>query len=451
MSIILGYDDPVAAREEGVRPLFSTRAKGQVKGAKCSRAQRVFSWRGTQMSSQLSVLLLVAIEDRQVRDRMLRHLQAGGTSKEPEQVNRVAPLGEATDQLQKWYAQPGSSGAVLLSDHLVDEGLREPTNAAKGLFDDFGEKLYATIAVMQRPERILDIDRTVAIDCGPEELLGALKLCLDRLAYLQPPQPRKCTNPVVVRRVETETELFNYFMLRHAVYTPMSYLEALVEQAPSHMEIDWFDTRSVHIGAFEKTPTYERLIGTARLIATEPLDEHHSQMTRELARRDPVLDRLVREGAVPALLPVFQSQQRLVGHLQKAWEAEVRVVLGELSRVVVHGDYRGAGVSLALSKHAIALAEEAGLFELFLECLPIHEKIYEKVGFKTMPLHGKVFSVNKTMVVMHQPLLRAPIVSGHKSHAASPEHGTGPKAKSAPIPSRSSNGSRGSRRAPPRA
>jgi predicted GNAT family N-acyltransferase len=188
----------------------------------------------------------------------------------------------------------------------------------------------------------------------------------------------------------------------------MSYLETLVEQAPSGMEIDWFDTRSLHIGAFAQGPGYEKLIGTTRLITTEPLNGEQAQMTRDLARRDPVLDYLVNGGAVQALLPVLQSQEHLIAHLQMAMEDEDELLLGEVSRVVVHVDYRGAGLSRELTKFAIAEAERAGVFELFLECLPIHEKVYRQVGFQTMPCSGKVYSVNKTMAVMHQPL-------GHRS------------------------------------
>jgi GNAT superfamily N-acetyltransferase len=199
--------------------------------------------------------------------------------------------------------------------------------------------------------------------------------------------------------------LLAYFRLRHQVYTPMAYLPAAVEKVRSCLDIDWFDTRSVHIGAFEQHRGHRELIGTTRLITNEPLRPEHSEWTRELASHDPVLDRLVSDGAVQAMLPVFQSQE-LDDCLYRAYRDGFLV--GELSRVIVHPKSRGAGLSRQLVSKAVELAEAYGVCELFLECLPIHETVYGHSGFSTLPLRGKVYMVNKTMIVMRRVLSPGP-------------------------------------------
>jgi predicted GNAT family N-acyltransferase len=201
----------------------------------------------------------------------------------------------------------------------------------------------------------------------------------------------------VLRKAGNQTELLRYFKLRHEVYTSMSYLSPLVEGVQSRLDIDWFDTRSIHIGAFEQYLGHEELIGTARLITTEPLHPQHPHWTRQLAGLDPVLERLVNEGAVQAMLPVFQSQD-LEGELHQAIRGGILV--GELSRVIVHPNCRGAGLSQRLVHKVIELAEKARVGSLYLECLPIHEGLYQRVGFSTLPVRGKVYVVNKTMMVM---------------------------------------------------
>jgi len=62
-------------------------------------------------------------------------------------------------------------------------------------------------------------------------------------------------------------------------------------------------------------------------------------------------------------------------------------------------------LSQRLCELAVSTAKSAGVHKLFLECLPIHQDVYRKVGFETFEeLHGKVYGIDKTMTVMHLPL-----------------------------------------------
>ena len=372
------------------------------------------------------VFLLVSTQDDQFRMAVRAHLQRDAAS--AVLLQRLAPIEElplldVPDRLRRYFAAQPSEGAIVLSDQLVED--QALTSAGKDLFHEFAERLYATVAVMDRPMRILDIDRCVRRSCSRQELFEALQLCQDRLDYLRRPERRSASLPIRVRILEYDFELMDYFRLRHRVYTPMSYLDEAIEEVPSGLEIDWFDTRSVHVGAFAAAQGHEELVGTARLITTEPLRPDQAEMTLALARTDPILDDRIRCGAVQALLPVFQSQGELVSHLDKA--VEDNLLIGEVSRVIVAPEYRGAGISRQLTDFVVELAKRYGVFELFLECLPIHEALYRGAGFHVLPhVAGKVYSVNKTMCVMHRPLRADSIVAveaGLPGPCEAPVHG----------------------------
>jgi predicted GNAT family N-acyltransferase len=359
------------------------------------------------MSVQLQYGLFVCLSDADVRSRW----QAiGASALSPERLGRAAAvqgeecsLEEAEARLKAWLDAAPTRAGIVFSDQLVETG--GMTAAAKELFDAFGARLYASIATMRRRRRVLDIDRVLGWRFTEERLLRVLRLCLDRLAYLAPPAAIQLNKRPVIRPLVTETELCNYFKLRHQVYTPMAYLDEVIEESPLEMDIDWFDTQSIHLGAFTET---EQLIGTARVIMSEPVNEAHRDMTRSLASRDPILEDRVINGATLASLPVFQLENR-------QFDASVLRALGamvaqnqrfaELSRVIVHPDFRGAGLSLDLVHAALQTARQHDVFEIFLECLPIHERLYRKAGF--LPVAGAVgtvYGVGKTMIVMHQPL-----------------------------------------------
>lgn len=363
------------------------------------------------MTDRLRILLLVCINESVSRDRMLRRLQNGDGRlpiQSAEQLVETQTLEEAAKHLNGWYAQSECCGAIVLSDLLVQGS--EQTNSAKILFDNFGRKLYATIAVMDRPKRILDVDRAIAPDCTQDEFHGVLKLCMDRLDYLMPPQHNESLHTVEIRPLRREYEFLDYFKLRYAVYLPMSYLDPKVELAPSRMEIDWFDKKSVHIGAFERDEYgRETLIGAARLITTRLINQYHSDMAVKAAEQDWVLNDIVTNGANLWMLPVFQSHGEMIDEIMETTVREL--VFGELSRVIVGPNHRGTGLSHRLCKFAISTATSVGVDRLFLECLPVHADIYRKVGFETFSeLRGKVYGIDRTMIVMHLPLRGEPII-----------------------------------------
>jgi predicted GNAT family N-acyltransferase len=363
------------------------------------------------MVDPLHTLVVVASENVATRKQFLTFLKAHCVTTPECTIKAEAKktLEKVSERLDEHYQQPGRRAAVVVSDLLyLDYVDPPPSCGAKEMLDRFGDRPYTTMAIMNRSGpgadlmALPDIDRVVARDCSAEEFKRPLQLCLEKLLYLGRPPRRPLANKIDIQVIESQADLLSYFQLRHLVYTPMSYLPADVEQVQARLDIDWFDTRSIHIGAFEQGNGHKKLIGTARLITTEPLRPDHAKWTRELAESDPVLAYLVRQ-AVQALLPVFQSQD-LEKHLFEA--SRQSFLVGELSRVIVHPAYRGAGLSTKLVEKVIALAKEFEVHELFLECLPMHERVYAPAGFCTLPLRGNVYMVKRTMMVMRLQLAR---------------------------------------------
>jgi predicted GNAT family acetyltransferase len=79
---------------------------------------------------------------------------------------------------------------------------------------------------------------------------------------------------------------------------------------------------------------------------------------------------------------------------------------GELSRVIVEESHRGVGLSRVLVQYALLVAEELKVDWLFLECVPVHEALYERFGFRKLPgRHARVVNVGKTVIAMEcQPV-----------------------------------------------
>jgi predicted GNAT family N-acyltransferase len=272
--------------------------------------------------------------------------------------------------------------------------------------DEFKGKC-ATIAIMQNPRRVRNIDRVIGRTANSEQVLDTLKLVADKLVYTTKPTKRTLPAQPEVRLIRKQHELLDYFKLRHRIYKIMGYLEEEIENAASQMEINWCDKIALHIGAYEETgEQHESLVGTARVVVGTTADARkrpgllasYDQWVTTLASQDPVLQQALIKGVLPLQLPIFQSQKLFNIFLEVLKRDEV---CGELSRVIVREDYRGTGLSSRLVEFALAEAAKVGVNRMFLECLDIHESMYERLGFKRIPgTSGTVISVNQTMVAM---------------------------------------------------
>jgi predicted GNAT family N-acyltransferase len=268
----------------------------------------------------------------------------------------------------------------------------------------------ATIAIMEPPRRLPDIDRVIGRTADSVRMLGVLKLVTDKLTYTASPSKRTIPSPPVeVRLIRRRRELMDYFRLRHRVYKVMGYLEERIENTPSQMEIDWCDEIALHFGAFAGERK-EQLVGTARVVVNsaaeadkkQPMLSRYREWVIALLEPDPVLKRSVNKGVLPLELPIFHSQKlsTRLGEVLLCEEA-----CAELSRVIVEEDYRGVGLSTRLVEFALEESARVGVNRVFLECLALHETLYRKLGFQRIPGDpGNVIGVNQTMIGMEKQL-----------------------------------------------
>jgi GNAT superfamily N-acetyltransferase len=250
-----------------------------------------------------------------------------------------------------------------------------------------------------------DIDRTIGRDSTATELQDKLKLIVDRLDYLAAPAGAApmsiCT--VAVRPLRTnETEFREYFRLRRRVYTAMGYLDEEVENTRSGLEINEADVHAIHLGAFCSDGIRQRLAGTARVVTMDGADSALQRLFEGMTSIDPVaISRL--DSPYMLGLPIFQSHSALnpvIGDIFVRNEP-----CGELSRVIVAPEFRGLGISSRLIDEAVRRSRDRGVQRLFLECLAIHERLYERHGFKRIRgVEGQVVEVGRTMIAMEQRL-----------------------------------------------
>jgi len=380
--------------------------------------------------AQIPFKIIVCIQQDPTRKRCLRffqEFQAGGqlAVRLPRYVLEVKECNSPEDVLKELqdHFQSKTGCALLISDLLAElvgtfpDQEARPTSWAMEVLDEFENLLLGTVAVMDQARRVPDIDRVLWQNFDAQALLNMVSLVADKLTYIARPDPCAAgvrIGPVVVRPIKDKMELQTYFLLRHRVYRIMGYLEQRVESAPSGMEIDSCDTRALHVGAFLKEGISQKLIGTARVVGFDALDDRYDQWTRSLIKTDPVLNTRL-DLYDPMGLPIFQSMklnEKMTEVLTQGQNC------GELSRVIVAEDYRGMGLSELLVWFTVLQAINKGMNLLMLECLPVHERIYAKFGFQRMKgVKGRVIGVDKTMIAMElsqlgvEQMCRQPSVS----------------------------------------
>ena len=298
--------------------------------------------------------------------------------------------------MNEFFAEPDPRLALIVSDGLVDRG--EFSSVAKELIDPQYHKPVATLAITPTGKRVSDIDRVVSSSATPEQLCQAVSMAVMRLHYVMPPAKREYEGEFVVRQVNDEFELAQYYKLRFHAYSVMGYISPRKEQVPSKLEIDGCDMRAIHLGAFCKSSGYEQLVGTARILLTGSTNSKWAEPTRLLLKNDPLLNAIVNEEALPLCLPVFQSQS-LNADIHEVYVNSLTV--GELSRVIVEAEWRGAGLSSLLIRSAVEEAGRVNAHRLYLECLPVHESLYGKFGFKTILGSGaELIGAGRTVIAM---------------------------------------------------
>jgi predicted GNAT family N-acyltransferase len=353
------------------------------------------------------IKLVVAIKNPETCkhfQNLLPQLVSSRSSVQPCEVVDVEDNQETLiARLKHYFREDRYTMAVLISDWLVPSPTDcEPNTLAKACQAEFGNRAFGTIAIMRNVRRVTDIDRTVGLDCTDRSLEIALGLVIDRLSYLAIPAhpPQVDCNRITVRplRPANETEFQNYFSLRHRVYTIMGYLVQEVESSTSKLELNEADLHAIHIGAFYRDGAHERLVGTARVVTNREANDGLQKIFESISGDDPTAKQFL---ATPYALglPIFHTHKAMTPIIQEVFARNQ--FCGELSRVIVAPEFRGSGISKKLVGEALRKCISEGAQRLFLECLFIHESLYQKHSFeRIVGVVGPVIDVARTMVAM---------------------------------------------------
>jgi GNAT superfamily N-acetyltransferase len=304
--------------------------------------------------------------------------------------------------LQRYFSEAGAVPLILISDLLKPPADRMDGFLTRECQKRFCQYALGTIAVLQSRERITDIDRTIAPDVAHDDLVHTMVMLLGRIAYLMTPVKPQAADQqsIVVRplRSGNEGEFRSYFQLRHRVYSQMGYLDDFTERNSAKLEMNEADVHSIHLGAFCQAGSREFLVGSARVVTNNGADPLLIDLLEKIVGNEPAVKQRLEE-AYPLGLPIFHTYKQMTPILREIFQK--RQKCGELSRVIVDQAFRGSGISNRLVSEAMKRAVNRGLTRMFLECLKIHEPLYEKHGFKRMPgFEASVIDVKRTMIAM---------------------------------------------------
>ena len=355
------------------------------------------------------VAVALAVSEPETRQHIARILNEAALeirAKTAADLTSAVDLGEDQSKVLEWlhgYFLKGDSRPLIL----ISDLLKPPSESIEDCLTRecqarFAHHALGTIAIRPSRERITDIDRIIKPDVTREDLTRAMVLLIGRLEYLTAPIARPEFDPdsIILRplRSDNEREFREYFRLRHRVYAQMGYLDEAMEASSSKLEMNEADTHSIHLGAFCRSGFGEVLIGSARVATNGEADPMLVELFAGIAETDPVSKRRLND-AYPLSLAIFQTHKTLSDRMIDILRN--RKKCGELSRVIVDRSFRGAGISGRLITEALETAAGKGVNPIFLECLKIHEQIYEKHGFKRLDgVEASVIDVKRTMIAM---------------------------------------------------
>jgi len=311
---------------------------------------------------------------------------------------------ELTLSLRRISLREMQCAFVVISDRLTergDKGKLRPGRLATSIRQQFlvGRHLCGLVAIeADATRRVSDIDRIVLRSADRESLRTAIVLTATGLRLKARPPARASkglADGVKIQAVQSASELRQCLALRKQVYGLMGYLPERIMDDPSGIELDTFDERSIHFAAKRGND----VIGTVRLVLELPAKtspgmgasglsqrglmtlQDHDTWCRKIAQTagPAIRRRLAAPSFMP--LPILESSE-----FDSRWSRVLRATSpgAELSRLVVKLEYRGLHISVDLIRAVLAKSVEMQRRVLLLECIPVHEGMYSRYGFRRM-------------------------------------------------------------------
>lgn len=366
---------------------------------------------GPARRATFGVTLVFFIRDADLRAR-LRPDEGGFGDGEPVQGHGESfrfPVecvsdGEELDRcLALLRLREGSGPFLVISDLLTErdgDGKPRPSGLASRILARFrdGRRLCGLIGLdRDATGRVRDIDRVLPTTADRDALRQAVLAAAAGLRLKAPPPASgrgAGADGVKVEVVQSLAQLERCLALRKLVYGVMGYLPDDVVADRSGIELDGYDERSVHFAA----TCDGAVVGTVRLVlelpeGSPPEPDTDFAFRARLTQRDHAnWCRAIAQKAGPAIrrrlanprfmpLPILDSTE-----FNARWSRSLTELPpgGELSRLVVGPEYRGRHISADLVRAVIAKAFEMQRRILLLECIPAHEEMYHKYGFRRM-------------------------------------------------------------------
>lgn len=378
-----------------------------------------------------AMTLLVAVSDEALGARLVPDedaFWAGIAVPEHDETfrfrrQRVADDGDLERLVALLRTRPTSARVLVVSDRLVernDAGALVATALARRVRESLrtSSHLCGLLAVTDIPSwaRVTDIDGCISTTADAMAARAGIVRAATalRLKASPPSRGEMRAGSAWVGPVQSEAQLRGCLQLRRRVYGLLGYLPDDVMDESSDVEIDEFDDRAVHLAAEHSG----EVVGTARLILDLPgevdgairrmltidsVRRAHATWCRAIGRRTREGNRDRGRGSPFMPLPILRSTD-----FRSRWAEALQTLSGgaELSRVIVAPSHRGRGVSRLLIQAAIDVARSTRCRLLLLECIPVHEPMYEKYGFCRLPgsFHCRDQHLDQYAVAMALPL-----------------------------------------------
>lgn len=237
----------------------------------------------------------------------------------------------------------------------------------------------------------------------PRALREAIQKVASRAWFkLPPPVKDKHSGRKDVFEVQEVTRQDHFrqsLELRRRVYDALGYVDERIASAELKIELDCYDPRAIHYVVASGTDPHA-VVGTMRIImpscskAGSPLIgfRRYEEWCEELANAEP--SRVFRDllnRPFSNSLPLFDSFRYFPGLTERDPFRDMIQARHscEVSRIVVHPDFRGYGILKLLMDKAIEVASRGGKRYMLLECAPFHEAMYRKYGFQVIEDQGK--------------------------------------------------------------
>lgn len=322
---------------------------------------------------------------------------------------------------------------IVVSPGLVDHGphdVRASALATRLLKLSWRERIVVGLVgvIPAAAGNVAGLDWVInqpTIDCR------ALRVAVQKVArtlwFKLPPATRNeqvnSGTDLKLRPIKSRRLFRQSLQLRHEVYSALGYIDTRVADAALGLEFDGYDPAALHYAVTSRNEP-GRVAATMRIIVPgrravprmeRARETRYSAWCEEFANEEEsrVFRDLLHRRCMNSL-PLLDSFDYFNSAGEQCLLREMVFPdhSCEVSRIVVHPDFRGCGILTMLMNKAISVAAKMGKRYLLLECAPFHEHMYSKYGFQVVEderrerYYARAQRLDSWAVAMHRKIVR---------------------------------------------